>query len=90
MFTSQNKLSNAFRFKDYLPKKIKAGVVYKTQCGQCNNYYYGECVRHLHIRIGEYIPIFPLTKKKINLRVVLLVITCYFLIIHKLLKVLWC
>ena len=88
MFPSQHKLSSAFHFKDYVPNKIKAGVVYKTQCGLRNNYYYCECVRHLNIRIAEYIAIFPWTKKKINLRVVLLVITSYFLIIHKLLKVL--
>ena len=64
MFTSQNKLSNAFRFKYHVPKKIKSGVVYKIQCGLCNKQYYGECIRHLNIRIGEYITIFSLTKKK--------------------------
>ena len=48
----------AFRFKYHVPKKIKSGVVYKIQCGLCNKQYYGECIRHLNIRIGEYITIF--------------------------------
>ena len=31
-----------------------------------NESYYGECVRHLNARIGEYIGISPLTKKKVK------------------------
>ena len=27
---------------------------------------YGECVRHLHVRIGEHIGISPLTKKQVK------------------------
>ena len=41
-------------------------VVYKFQCGFCNESYYGECVRHLNVRIGEHIGISPLTKKKVK------------------------
>ena len=31
LFKSQNKLVNAFRFKDPIPKEITSGVVYKFQ-----------------------------------------------------------
>ena len=60
---SQNKLVKAFHFKDRIPKELTSGVVYKFQCGLCNESYYGECVRHLNVRIGEHIGISPLTKK---------------------------
>ena len=36
LFKSQNKLAKAFRFKDRIPKELASGVVYKFQCGFCN------------------------------------------------------
>ena len=65
-FKSQNKLAKTFHFIDRIPKELTSGVVYKFQCELCNESYYGECVRHLHIRIGEHIGISPLTKKKVK------------------------
>ena len=65
VFKSQNKLAKAFHFKDRIPKELTSGVIYKFQCGLCNESYYGECVRHLNIRIGEHIRISPLTRKKV-------------------------
>ena len=44
------------------------GVVYKIQCGLCNESYYGECVRHLAVRSGEHIGISPLTNKRVQPR----------------------
>ena len=64
MFKFQNKLAKASRFKDRIPKELTSGVVYKFQCGLCNESYYGECVRHFNVRIGEHIGILPLTKPK--------------------------
>ena len=64
VFKSQNKFVKAFRFKDRIPKELTSGVVYKFQCGLCNESYYGGCVRHLNVRIGEHIGISPLTKKE--------------------------
>ena len=55
VFKSQNKLAKAFRFKDRIPKELTSGVVYKFQCGLCNESYYGECVRHFNVRIGEHV-----------------------------------
>ena len=66
MFKSQNKLAKAFRFKDRIPKDFTSGVVYKFQCGFYNESYYGECVRHLNVRIEEHIGISPLTMKKVK------------------------
>ena len=64
VFKSQNKLAKALRFKDRIPEELTSGVVHKFQCGLCNESYYGECVRHLNVRVGEHIGISPLTRKK--------------------------
>ena len=68
IFKNQNKLSNIFRFKDPIPTILRSGVVYKFQCGLCNESYYGECVRHLAVRSGEHIGISPLTSKRVQPR----------------------
>ena len=60
VFKSKKKLAKPFRFKDRIPKEPTSGVVYKFQCGFCNESYYGECVRHLNVRIGEHIGISPM------------------------------
>ena len=43
-----------------------SGVVYKFQCGLCNESYYCESIRHLDIRSGEHIAVSPLTGKKVK------------------------
>ena len=55
-----------FRFKDRIPMGLTSGVVYKFQCGFYHESYYGECVRHLNVRIGQHIGISPLTKKNVK------------------------
>ena len=66
VFKSQNKLAKAFRFKDRIPKKLSSGVIYKFQCGFCNESCYSECIRHLNVKIGQHIRISPLTKEKVK------------------------
>ena len=66
LFKSQNKWAKNFCFKDRIPKELTSGVVYKFQCGFCNESYYSECVRNLNVRIGEHIGISPLTKEKVK------------------------
>ena len=55
----------ALHFKDCIPKDLTSGV-YKLHCGLCNKSCYGERVRHLNLKIGEYIGISPLIKKKVK------------------------
>ena len=66
VFKCQTKLSTSFRFKDPIPKDLISGVVYKFQCGLCNESYYDESIRHLDIRSGELIGVSPLTGKKVK------------------------
>ena len=66
VFKDKTRLGNNFHFKDQIPKDLTSGVVYKFQCGLCNESYYGECMRHLNVRIGEHIGISPLTRKQVK------------------------
>ena len=66
MFKNKTRLGNNFHFKDQICKDLNSGVVYKFQCGLCSEFYYGECMRHLNVRIGEEIGILPLSKKQVK------------------------
>ena len=66
VFKNKTRLGNNFHFKDRIPKDLTSGVVYKFQCGLCNESYYGECVRHLNVRISEHTGTSPLTKKAVK------------------------
>ena len=66
MFRNKTKLGNNFHFKDQIPKDLTSGVVHKFQCGLCNESYYGECMRHMNVRIGEDIGISALTRKQVK------------------------
>ena len=64
---NQRKLSNMFRFKDYVPYDLVSGVAYEYMCGRCNSSYYGETKRHLKVSSSEHIGISLLTFKKTKL-----------------------
>ena len=82
VFKNKTRLGNNFHFMDRIPKDLllvsfinfmnripkdpTSGVVYKFQCGLCNESYYRECVRHLNVGIGEHIGISALTKKQVK------------------------
>ena len=66
VFKCQTRLSNSFRYKDPRNKDLISAVVYKFQCGLCNESYYGESIRLLDIKSGEHIGVSLLTGKKIK------------------------
>ena len=66
VFKKKTRLGNNFHMKDQISKDLNSDVVYKFQCGLCLESYYNECVRHVNIRIGEYIGLSPLTKKQVK------------------------
>ena len=66
MFENKTRVGNIFHLKGLILKYLTCGVVYEFQCGLCCESYYGECVRHLNVRIGEHIGISPLTKKQVK------------------------
>ena len=66
MFKNKTRLGNKCHFMDRIPKDFTSDVVYKFQCRLCSESYYGECVRHLNVRIGEHTGTSPLTKKRVK------------------------
>ena len=66
VFKNKIRLGNNFHFKDQIPKDLISVVVYKFQCGHCNESYYGDCVRHVNVRTGEHIGITQLTRKQVK------------------------
>ena len=80
VFKSQNKLANTFHFKDCIPKELTSGVIYKLQCGFCNESYHGECVRHLNVRIGVYARVDYGLYVRVNVRVVVSLHTVFLLL----------
>ena len=66
IFTSNNRLSSSFPFKDKIPFTLRSGVVYKFTCATCNSCYYGQTKRHLHTRISEHKGISPSTGNKLQ------------------------
>ena len=66
MLKNKTRLCKNFNLRDRIPKDLTSGVVCKFQCGLCNNFYYGECVRHLNAGIGNRIGVSPLTKKQVK------------------------
>ena len=66
MFKNKTRLGDNFHFKDQIPKDLTSGVIYKFQCGLCNETNYGECLRDLNVMIGEQIGISPLTRKQVK------------------------
>ena len=45
---------------------VTSGFLYKFQHGFCNECYYGECVQHSNVKIGDHNGIWPITKKKVK------------------------
>ena len=66
VFKNKTRLGNNFHFKDQILKDLTSGVVYKFQCGLCNESYYDECVRHMNVRISEHIGISRFIKKQMK------------------------
>ena len=88
-FKCQTNLSNSFRFKDPIPKDLISGIVYKFQCGLCNESYYDKGIRHLDIRSGSTQMCHLILERRPNQsRTVLFVIIYFIAIIYLLLTTL--
>ena len=77
VFKCETRLSHSFRCKDPIPKDLLSGIVYKFQCGLCNESYDGESIRHSDIRPGEHIGLSPVTGKKVKPQIAVLFVIIY-------------
>ena len=53
-FKSKHRIGSYFRYKDIVPKSMRARVVYKYTCKICKDFYVGKCLRDLDSRITEH------------------------------------
>ena len=49
-----------------MPKDLISSVVYKLQCGLCNELHYGNSISHLDTRSGEQKGVSPITGKNVK------------------------
>ena len=60
VFRSSNRIRNAFRFKDQIPKYMNSKVIYKFKNNICNEVFIGETKRHFLVseyeHLGKSIP----------------------------------
>ena len=55
VFMSSVGMSNAFRFKDQIPKCLNSMQLYKFTCNTCNSVYIGKTKRHYLVRQFEHL-----------------------------------
>jgi hypothetical protein len=54
IFVNSRKIGSFFRYKDVLPKRMRASVVYKFSCVQCTSGYVGMTTLPLYVRIAQH------------------------------------
>ena len=65
VFRSSNRIRNAFRFKDQIPKYMNSKKIYKLQCNICSDVYIGETKRHFLVREYGHLGKSILTEKNL-------------------------
>ena len=66
VFQSSNKIRNAFRFKDQIPKYTNSKIFYKFKCNICNDVYFGETKHHFLVHEYEHLGKSILTEKNLK------------------------
>ena len=64
IFNSNNRLRNAFLFKDKIPFNVRSLLLYRYTCNRCNSVYVGKTKRHYLVRVFEHLGISLKTGKK--------------------------
>ena len=63
VFKSSVRVSNAFRFKDQIPKCLNSMLLYKFTCNTCNSVYISKTKRHYLARQFEHLGLSVFTNK---------------------------
>ena len=66
VFKSSVRVSNAFRFKDQIPKCLNSMLLYKFTCNTCNSVYIGKTKRHYLVRQFEHLGLSVFTNKALK------------------------
>ena len=65
-FKSSVRMSNAFRFKDQIPKCLNSMLLYRFTCNTCNSVYIGKTKRHYLVRHFEHLGLSVFTNKALR------------------------
>ena len=55
IFQYKNRLSNLFKFKDFIPFHLRSHLIYKFLCSNCNITYHSETESHVKVGAGRHI-----------------------------------
>ena len=66
VFKSSVRMSNAFRFKDQIPKCFNSVLLYQFTCNICNSVYIGKTKRHYLVRQFEHLGLSVFTNKALR------------------------
>ena len=66
VFKSSVRVSNAFRFKDQIPKCLNSMLLYKFTCNTCNSVYIRKTKRHYLVRQFEHLGLSVFTNKALR------------------------
>ena len=66
VFKSSVRMSNAFRFKNQIPKCLNSMLLYKFTCNTCNSVYIRKTKRHYLVRQFEHLGLSVFTNKALK------------------------
>ena len=66
VFKSSARMSNAFQFKDQIPKCLNSMLLYKFTCKTCNSVYIGKTKRHYLVHQFEHLGLSVFTNKALR------------------------
>ena len=66
VFKSSIRMSNAFQFKDQIPKCLNSMMLYKFTCKTCNSVYIGKTKRHYLVHQFEHLGLSVFTNKALR------------------------
>ena len=66
IFQTNNRLKNYFRFKDFVPERLRSSLIYKFSCGRSIASYIGKTYRHFKRRVSEHQGDSPRTGKPVK------------------------
>ena len=55
IFRTTFRVTNLFKIKDIIPKRLHSNVVYRVDCTNCDSKYIGKTKRHFETRFKEHL-----------------------------------
>ena len=66
IFQTNNRVTNYFRFKDFVPETLRLTLIYKFSCGSCTASSIGKTDRQFKVRVSEHQGVSPRACKSVK------------------------